>query len=492
MTSDYKIRSVKFNFVMSMIMKISSYIFPLITLPYITRTLGAAANGKISFATSVITYFSMFAQLGIPTYGIRECAKCRDDKDKLTKTVQELLIINSVSVVLSYVALSIAMILVPKFHEEPTLLIIQSLTILLNMIGMDWLYQAIEQYQYITARNIGFKAMSLALMFLLIHRPQDYIIYNGITVLSASGSYVLNFINSRKILAHKTYRGKYEFKKHLKPIFVFFSLSVAVSVYTSLDTVMLGFMSTDKEVAFYALGTKIKMVLATTVSALGPVLLPRMSYCLGRGENDKFQQYVAKSLHFVLLMAIPFTVYFSVMAKPVIQILGGSEYIPATACMQIINFTIIPLGIGNIAASQILTPKGREIYSMYATICGAIVDFVLNSFWIPKFGAAGASAATVVTEWVVAIIQIICAREDLTPAFKKMPYFKMLVSNVFSVVALLFVVRVLPQWNALIIMIITAIIYFVIYGVILLIMRDELVVDYGVPTLKHFLKVKAK
>lgn len=81
MTSDYKIRSVKFNFVMSMIMKISSYIFPLITLPYITRTLGAAANGKISFATSVITYYSMFAQLGIPTYGIRECAKCRDDKD---------------------------------------------------------------------------------------------------------------------------------------------------------------------------------------------------------------------------------------------------------------------------------------------------------------------------------------------------------------------------------------------------------------------------
>lgn len=259
MTSDYKIRSVKFNFVMSMIMKISSYIFPLITLPYITRTLGAAANGKISFATSVITYYSMFAQLGIPTYGIRECAKCRDDKDKLTITVQELLIINSVSVVLSYVALSIAMILVPKFHEEPTLLIVQSLTILLNMIGMDWLYQAIEQYQYITARNIGFKAMSLVLMFLLINRPQDYIIYNGITVLSASGSYVLNFINSRKILAHKTYRGKYEFKKHLKPIFVFFSLSVAVSVYTSLDTVMLGFMSTDKEVAFYALVDQIKI-----------------------------------------------------------------------------------------------------------------------------------------------------------------------------------------------------------------------------------------
>ena len=178
MTGDYKINSVKFNFVMSMIMKISSYIFPLITLPYITRTLGTAANGRISFATSVITYFSMFAQLGIPSYGIRECARCRDDKDKMTKTVQELLIINSVTVALSYAALIVAMILVPKFHEEPTLLVIQSATILLNMIGMDWLYQAIEQYQYITARNIGFKALSVVLMFLLIHNPSDYILYS--------------------------------------------------------------------------------------------------------------------------------------------------------------------------------------------------------------------------------------------------------------------------------------------------------------------------
>lgn len=479
MTGDYKIHSVKFNFVMSMIMRISSYIFPLITLPYITRTLGAAANGKISFATSVITYFSMFAQLGIPSYGIRECARCRDDKEKLTKTVQELLIINSVSVACSYAALAVAMILVPKFHEEPTLLIIQSLTIILNMIGMDWLYQAIEQYQYITARNIGFKALSLVLMFLLIHNPQDYILYNAITVLSASGAYALNFINSRKILAHKTFREQYNFKQHLKPIFVFFSLSVAVSVYTSLDTVMLGFMSTDEEVAFYSLGTKIKMVLATTVSALGPVLLPRITYVLGEGEEDKFRSYIEKSLHFVLLMALPFTVYFTVMAQPVIQVLGGSEYLPATACMQIINFTIIPLGVGNIAASQILTPKRNEIYSMYATIYGAIIDFVLNWFLIPRFGAAGAAAATVVTEWVVAFVQLRHSWDDIKPAFKEIPYLKLLVSNVVSAGLLWLVNGFLPGWNALVILIITAVIYFGVYGIVLLVMKDDLIVDYG-------------
>ncbi|MST68937.1 oligosaccharide flippase family protein [Clostridiales Family XIII bacterium RF-744-FAT-WT-3] len=488
MNNNFKIHSVKFNFVMSMIMKISSYIFPLITIPYVTRALGATANGKISFASSVISYFLMFSQLGIPSYGIRECAKCRDNKEKLTKTVQELLIINSISTACSYIALITAMIMVPKLHEEPVLLIVQSFTIILNMIGMDWLYQAIEQYQYITVRNLIFKTLSVVLMIILVHNPQDYMLYNAITVLSASGSYVLNFINCRKFLEHKTFHGEYELRKHLKPIFIFFSMSVAVSIYTSLDTVMLGFMSTDKEVAFYSLGTKIKMVLATTVSTLGPVLLPRITYVLEKGEENKFRRYIEKSLHFVLLMALPFTVYFTIMAQNVIQILGGREYLPATLCMQIINFTIIPLGVGNIAVSQILTPKRNEIYSMYATIIGAVIDFALNWLLIRRFGAAGAAAATVVTEWAVACVQIRYAWADLKPAFKKIPHFALIVSNVVSVAALCALVKILPRMNVLIVMIITAVVYFGVYGFTLMITKDDLIIDYGVPAVKKILK----
>ena len=92
------IHSVKYNYIMNVILRISTLIFPLITLPYITRTIGTIGNGRVAFATSIINYFSMFAQLGIPTYGIRACAKVRDDKERLSKTVQEILIINFISV----------------------------------------------------------------------------------------------------------------------------------------------------------------------------------------------------------------------------------------------------------------------------------------------------------------------------------------------------------------------------------------------------------
>ena len=91
-----KTKSLKLNFIMNAILTMSQFIFPLITFPYISRILLPAGTGKVSFATSVISYFALFAQLGIPTYGIRACAKVRDNKKELTRTVQELFIINVV------------------------------------------------------------------------------------------------------------------------------------------------------------------------------------------------------------------------------------------------------------------------------------------------------------------------------------------------------------------------------------------------------------
>lgn len=473
------IRSVKYNFVMNVILKMSQYIFPLITLPYITRTLGAIGNGKVVFATAVVSYFSMFAQLGIPSYGIRACARCRDDKDKLTKNVQELLVINGVAVICAYAALGVGIIAVPRLRQETTLIVINSLSILLNMLGMEWLYQAIEQYRYITVRNITFKILSVILMFVIIHNPKDYVLYAALTVISAGGTNVLNLWNSRKFLVKKRYMGKYNFRQHLGPIWMFFALSIAVSIYTSMDTVMLGFLSNDKDVACYALATKIKMVLATTISALGPVLLPRITYCLNNGQEYKFKKYLEKSLHFVIMLAIPVVLYFMIMSLETIQILGGAEYTPAVKCMQIITLAVIALGIGNVACQQVLTPLGKERLTMYSTICGAGINFAANAILIPFWGAAGAAIATVLAECVVAVIQVRYAWTELKGVFVKMPYMKFLVANVIATAALIAVKRTIYLESAVGIMVVTGIVFFGCYMLVLLISKDTLIVKNG-------------
>ena len=213
-----KEKSIAKNTIMNMFLTASQFIFPLISFPYISRVLGAVGNGKVAFATSVISYFVMFASLGIPTYGIRLCAKCRDDKEKLSKSVHELLIINAVTTVIAYIVLSILLHIVPQFKAEKTLFMVMSLSIFLNALGMEWLYKAIEEYSYITIRSVLSKVLAILLMFLFVRSSNDYIIYALLSILSSTGSYVLNIFGARRIIEFKYY-GNYNIKQHLKPIF---------------------------------------------------------------------------------------------------------------------------------------------------------------------------------------------------------------------------------------------------------------------------------
>ena len=270
-------RSLKINVIMNALLTMSSLLFPLITFPYVSRILLPEGTGKVSFATSLISYFVMFSQLGITTYGVRACAKVRDDKRLLTKTAQELLIINLVMGALAYVGLFAAVLFVPRLQQEKELYLLVSLTIFFNAIGMEWLYKALEQYTYITIRSVVFKLVALVAMFLLVRAKEDYVVYGGLTILASSASYLMNFLHSRKYISLRPVGG-YDFKPHLKAVTIFFAMACATTVYTNLDTVMLGFMTNnDVEVGYYSASVRIKSILVSIVTSMGAVLLPRAS-----------------------------------------------------------------------------------------------------------------------------------------------------------------------------------------------------------------------
>lgn len=139
-----KTHSIKFNFIMNAILTVSTVIFPMVTFPYYSRVLGAEGTGSVGFAVAVIAYFTMIASLGVPTYGIRACAKVRDDKEKLSQTVHELLFINGISTVVVYIVFFISLRIVPKFVEQKEILQIVCVAIVLNTMGVQWLYSALE------------------------------------------------------------------------------------------------------------------------------------------------------------------------------------------------------------------------------------------------------------------------------------------------------------------------------------------------------------
>ena len=293
---EMKQHSIKYNFLMNFVLSASQFIFPLITFPYVSRVLLAEGSGKVTFVASVANYFSMVASLGIPTYGIRACAQVRDDRDKLSKTAHELLIINSITTLLVVVTYIACVLLVPRFRTERTLFLINGINILLNMFGMNWLFQALEQYDYITFRSILFKIVSVFLMLALVHEKTDYVIYGGIAVFAAVGSNLLNLLRARKYIDFK-WIGNYNLRRHIKPIMVLFAQSLAVSIYTNMDTVMLGFMKEDVDVGYYNAAVKVKTILLSLVSSLGSVLLPRMSYYAKEHMKMKFMETTSMALN---------------------------------------------------------------------------------------------------------------------------------------------------------------------------------------------------
>lgn len=469
--SDEKKASLTLNFVMNAILTMSQFLFPLITFPYISRILLPTGTGKVSFATSVVSYFALFAQLGIPTYGIRACAKVRDDRKALERTVQELFLINLIMSILAYIVLFLAIAFVPRMRQEKALFLIVGLTILFNAIGMEWLYKALEQYTYITVRSIIFKLIAVVAMFVLVHEQKDYVIYGGISILAASASNVFNFFHAHKYVSIKPV-GSYNFRQHLKPIVIFFAMSCAATIYTNLDTVMLGFMTSDAEVGYYNAAVKIKSILVSVVTSLGVVLLPRASYYVECKLMDKFCRITHVALNFVILISVPLTVYFILFAKEGIFFLSGAEYEASIVPMQIIMPTLLFIGLTNIMGIQTLIPLGKEKVVLYSEIAGAVADLLLNVALIPSMASAGAAIGTVVAEGVVFAVQFWALRKEVLSSYQKVRYGTIVLALALAIASCLWVkTTALGSFASLLV---SAILFFAVYGGVLVLRKEPL------------------
>ena len=482
-------KSLKLNFIMNAILTMSSFLFPLISFPYVSRILGPDGTGRVDFATSLIAYFLMFAQLGIPTYGVRACAKVRDNKHLLTKTAHELLIINLVMSAVSYVVLFLAVLFVPRLQQDKALYILVSLTIIFNTIGMEWLYKALEQYTYITIRSIVFKIVSLIAMFLLVREKDDYVIYGGITILASSASYFMNFVHARKYISMRP-MGGYEFKPHLKAVAVFFAMACASTIYTNLDKVMLGIMATNTDVGYYGAAVRIKSILVSIVTSLGTVLLPRASYYVEHGLMDEFRRISRKALNFVVVAAVPLMLYFIYFARQGIFLLSGEDFAGAILPMQIIMPTLLFIGLTNILGIQILVPMGREKTVLWSMIAGAAVDLVCNLLLIPRFFAAGAALSNMLAEAVVLLVQILALRKEVLPSFRSIQYWKVAFALLAGTAASVWVAGLgLGSFWALAL---SACLFFAAYGLVLLVLKERLVCDVIGQFLSKLLKFGKK
>ena len=390
--------SIKKNFAFNAVLSVSQILFPIITFPYVTRVLKPEGLGSINFIDSIVQYLIIFSALGIPIYGVREIAKIKDNKQKLSKTFSELIIIHSTLAIFCSTLFLFLLQFVPKLFVEYELCIIGVLIILSNVFLLNWFFAGLEKFVFISVVSLLIRLLTISCIFLFVKSQADKTLYYSFNLVGNVITGIISIIFAKKYINFSFQLNN--IKVHFKALFFLFSLSVITSVYVLLDSVILGFLKNNSEVGYYTTAMKISKIPIAFLTALTTVLLPKLSSI---DFGDEFKRLVNKAMRFSFIISIPISLGLFVLSKEIILIFAGTLYLPALSSFRILCFIIIPIGFALINY-QVLLPYNREKYMMFAALIGVCVSLLLNFILVPYLGNQGSAISSLSTEVVVAII----------------------------------------------------------------------------------------
>lgn len=426
------------NSIYNVAYKMLNMLFPFFTATYISHVLMAKGVGQVSYAQNIVSYFTIIAALGIPNYGTREVAKIRENKKNVNKLFTELFSINFVSTTVCMLAYYIMITSVSVFQQNSKLYMVVGLAIIFNYINVDWFYQGIEQYGYIAKRSFVIKLISLVCIFAFVRDEKDTVIYALIYCLGIGGNNLFNIINLKKYNVKFVLRDV-RIKRHLKPIIILLVSVIAVELYTMVDTTMIGIFCSDENVGYYTNAMKLVKILISVVTAIGGVLLPRLSYYRMQGKNDECSKIVNKVFSIMMYIFVPCEIGILLVAGQVMPLFFGSSFEPAVLTLRLSSLLICTLGFSNLFGTQVLLTYGAEKKLVGCTIAGAVINICLNAILIPLFAQNGAAIASVISETVVTILAMFFSSKYIKIYLEK----RFVISVVVSSIGLLITVSII-------------------------------------------------
>ena len=386
------------NYLYNLSYQILTIILPIITVPYVTRIFTSEDLGSYGFYYSIVSYFSLFAMLGIGIYGTKQIAAARD----VSSTFWNIYAIQLIASLLALFVYVITLVSIPKMSGMVP--IILGIVLLTKMIDISWLFTGKEDFKKITLRNTMVKVAGVISIFTFIKSSEDLYLYIFLIVIfDFLGQFVM-WIPAKKFIKRPSFDTKI-IKKNLHPIVLLFLPQVAISLYVVLDRTLLGFLGSYSDVGIYEQGQKLTSILLTVVSSLGAVMLPRVANLLSERKEKEAQNMVRFS--FILYNLIIFPMIFGLIAinEVFIKIFLGENFQDVKYVLYIIVFNIMFIGWTNILGYQVLVVRNKNKEFMLSTTIPAIVSVAVNVTVIPFFGYIGASITSVVVEFLVFAIQ---------------------------------------------------------------------------------------
>ena len=466
-----KTDNIKKNYILNTILQVVQILVPLILTPYVARVLGVEQVGVYSYSLAMVTYFTLFAALGTNTYGQRQIAYTRDDKEQLTITFWNTfffrLIISIFSLMLYFIYLF--------FSRELNIVNILLLLNIINVIfDISWFYQGIEIFKRIVYKNLFFKVISVVFIYIFVKTSSDLWIY----VLIICTTTVVGNISTWARLNKYIGLPKQKIKpfNNIKDIILVFLPTIAIQVYTIMDKSMIGWITkSDYANGCYDRAESIARVALTVVTSIAAVVLPRVSNLFRDGDVEKAKEYVYKAYRFVWLLSIPIMFGLIVVAPSFMPLYLGEGYDDTVILLQIFSVIVVLVSLSYVTGlSYLVSTKQQNVYTIAVSIA-AVVNIILNLFLIPKYSIVGAAIATITAEFVGCVIELMYCiiKGQLKPSLIFKPAWKYFLSGLLMF-CITFIIKI-NITNMVLCFILIVSVGIVSYFVFLLILRDSLV-----------------
>ena len=396
--------SIKSNFIFNSIYQLSSIVVPLITMPYLSRVLLAEGLGAYSYAYSIAYYFYLFIRMGLHSYGNRTVAFVKNDKKELSKTFFE---IYSFQMFIGIIMVLLYAFYVMVLAHNKMLAGVFIILVISGGIDLTWVLYGLEEFKITACRDIMIKVVTTVSVFIFVKNASDVWKYALI--------YCGGFMCSQ-IIAIPIVHGRVNYVRpslegivyHIKPNFILFLPTIAVSIYKTMDKIMLGTMASEIELGYYHSCDRIINVPLALITALGTVMLPRISNILSKGDNtDETSPMFEKSIKFAMFISTSICLGIMTVSDIFVPLFYGKGFEKCIILFKILLPSCIFLAFANVIRTQYLLPRKMDKLFVVSLFLGAGVNLILNMILIPKYASAGAAIGTLAAEIVVCIAQSI-------------------------------------------------------------------------------------
>ena len=463
--------SVKKNYIYRTLYEILVLITPFITTPYVSRVLGADGVGIYSYTSSIMTYFTLFAALGTVSYGAREIAQHRDDKQQSSKLFWE---IELMTVATTAICLIVwCAVIIFSWQYKPYFIAL--IPILLGtMFDISWYFAGIERIKCIVICNSFCKIAGIILLFAFVKQREDLVLYVVINSMVTMLGNLSMWIYLPKTLAKVDVR-TLTFKNHFKETLIYFVPTIATSIYTVLDKTLIGAITHDTyQNGYYEQANKIiRMTYTVSFAAVNSVMSARISYLFTEKKYEEIKERIHKTMDFIFLISFGCAFGIIGVAGRFVPAFLGSGYEPVVNLLCCMSPLTIIVGISNCLGANYYTPSGQRARSAKVIVLGSVVNLVLNLSMIPFIGAIGAVIASIIAESVISLLYVRMSGEYMSGKILLKLSWKRILSGLIMLTFVLILGKYLLYGNLVVAAIQVAVGVAVYFGLLLL-MKDNL------------------